>query len=163
MNGDYNEVTHSLRFHNMSITECYQKVRKTQSILSMKNMKNQNVRPRKVGIESGGQHGNISVQIRDYKNERGYISVPTHIWRSLSQKQKHLVVTYNKEVGTTKRKSLAREDRNDGTIKRLRRTVREIMDEDRDKSEVREDTNPDKGKNDRQDEINVPKFTFNIK
>ena len=72
-------------------------------------------------------------------------------------------MNYNKQVGTTTRKSLAREDRNNGTIKRLRITVQEIMDEDRDKSEVREDTNPEKEKDNRQDEINAPKFTFNIK
>ena len=84
----------------MSVTECYQKVQKMQSILSTKNTKSRNVRPRKMGIESGGQHGDISVQIGDYKNERGFISVPGPVWKYLSQKQTRLVTSYDKEATT---------------------------------------------------------------
>ena len=41
---DYHEVTHSLRFHNMPLEDCYKKVRKEQSLLSLKSKNGRNVK-----------------------------------------------------------------------------------------------------------------------
>ena len=88
---DYQKVTHSLRFHDMPIETCYQKIRKMQSLLSLKNNPRDGISPRKMEIDGNTKE----YYLKKYQTSLGFISVPDNIWKSLTSEQRKVILDHN--------------------------------------------------------------------
>ena len=88
---DYQKVTHSLCFLDMPIEICYQKIRKMQSLLSLKNNPRDGISPRKMEIDGNTKE----YYLKKYQTSLGFISVPDNIWKSLTSEQRKVILDHN--------------------------------------------------------------------
>ena len=184
--GDYSEVVHSLRFHDMPLEDCYKKIRKEQSMLSLRRKNLKNVRPRKFGVEERIPAANKIVTLTKYIGENGYMQVPPEVWRKLQREERKEVMNHNDDI-RKKRAAMGnkgrderngRDDRNSGRndryrgrddgrdnreTKRIRRTVMDILQEASDSTKEEQHADPETADEQNSRNVIIPKFTFRIK
>ena len=157
---DYHEVTHSLRFHDMTIEDCYKKVRKEQSLLSLRQKKN--IRPRKVGISENGTNQSTDMNLTKFKDEKGYMNVPKTEWTQLTDRQRSEVKRFNGNLKWKRRQNSNSGD-GDRNQKILRRAVIDILQEVVETKTQNRDDDPNISTElNNQREI-TPKFVFQVK
>ena len=110
----------------MTIEDCYKKVRKEQSLLSLRQKKN--IRPRKVGIRENGTIQSTDSDLTKYKDEKGYMNVPKTEWTQLTDRQRSEVKRFNGNLKWKRRQNSNSGD-GDRNQKILRRAVIDILQE----------------------------------
>ena len=133
-----------------------------QSLLSLNHKQKEGISPRKMEIEAGSNMNSKEYYLQKYKTSKGFISTPSDVWRSMTPEQRKIVLDHN---GSKKRSlnNKVRESYEERETKRLRRAVREIVDEEKKEEKPVVEVDPNLGEERERRAERVPKFAFKVK